>query len=261
MRFMGLLGLLLPATLAAQAPSYRSAQLACVRYGEVMESRLTVESGGQMGSATSGREGDLVLSAGTPLADQRIPLVGWYDSLRVWRVAGTSRLEPDASGIIGGQYRGELGPDGLFVTRERPFVPDELREVMDLGAALDDLLPRLPPRALQVGEEWRGGDSVAIQRLADSASLQRYRIRLNRSGEVVPPAGDSLTPAYTRDLVDEGTAAWSQDQGPVRYDRRTTVVARVPAGGTVKRMVRSQLEQRVMIERRPGQPDCAAAGQ
>lgn len=251
--------LLLPGALAAQAPSYSTAQLACVRYGEVMESRLTVESGGQMGSATSGREGDLVLAAGTPLSGGQMSLVGWYDSLRVWRVAGTSRLEPDASGIIGGQYRGVLGPDGMFVTRDRPFVPDELREVMDLGAALDDLLPRLPPRALQVGEEWRSGDSVAIQRLADSTPHQRYKIRISRSGEVAPPAGDTLTPVYSRDLTEEGTAAWSEALGPVRYERRTTVVARVPAGGAVKRMVRSQLEQRTIIERRPAAPDCSAA--
>src|SRR5512134_3436549 len=134
---------MIPCTSAAQAPAYDARQLGCVRYGEVMDSRLTVESGGRMGSATSGREGDLIITASAPLADQRVPLVAWYDSLRVWRVAGNARLEPNASGIIGGQYRGELGPDGSLVTRERPFVPDELREVMDLGAALDDLFPRL----------------------------------------------------------------------------------------------------------------------
>jgi hypothetical protein len=225
----------------------------------MMDSRLTVESAGRMGSATSGREGDLVIAAGAALPAQRIPLVAWYDSLRVWRVAGNARLEPDASGIIGGQYRGELGPDGTFVTRERPFVPDELRAVMDLGAILDDLLPRLPPRALQVGEEWRSGDSLAIQRLADSTALQRYRIRMARSGEVIPPPGDTLTPAYTRDLTDEGVAAWSPAEGPVRYERRTTVVAQVPAHGAVKQLVRSQMEQRTVLERRPDVPDCSAA--
>ena len=248
-----------PGALGAQQPAYTTAQLACVRFGEVMDSRLAVESGGRMGSATSGREGDIVITAGAPLPAQRIPIVAWYDSLRVWRVAGNARLEPDASGIVGGQYRGELGPDGSFVTRDRPFVPDELREVMDLGAALDDLLPRLPPRALQVGEEWRSGDSLAIQRLADSTALQRYRIRISRSGEVLPPPGDSLTPAYTRDLTEEGTAAWSRELGPLRYERRTTVVAQVPASGAVKQLVRSQLEQRTVIERRPDVPDCSAA--
>jgi hypothetical protein len=245
--------------LAAQAPAYSTAQLQCVRFGEVVDSRLTVESAGRMGSATSGREGDLIVTAGGRGSDQRIPLVAWYDSLRMWRVAGNVRLEPDASGFIGGQYRGHLLPDGSFVTRERPFVPDALREVADLSAVLDDLLPRLPLRALQVGEEWRSGDTLAIQRLADSALAQRYRIRITRSGEVVPQPGDTLTPAYTRDLTDEGTAVWSMVDGPLRYERRSTVVATIPAGGAVKQVVRSQLEQHTLLERRPGRPDCSPA--
>lgn len=250
---------MLPGQVGAQAPAYTPAQLACARFGEEMEGRLTVETAGRMGSATSGREGEVVVAAGLPVDGQRIPVVVWYDSLHVWRTAGNSRLEPDALGIIGGQYRGDLLPDGAFLARERPFIPDELKEVMDLGNVLEDFFPRLPPRALQVGEEWRSGDSLAIRRLDDSASAQRFRLRIVRSGTVSPPVGDTITPAYTRDLTEDGTVAWSQALGPLRYERRTTVVAQVPPSGALKRPVRSQLEQRSIIERRPGTPDCSAA--
>lgn len=248
-----------PPVLGAQGPDYTAQQLACVRYREVMESRLTVESTGRLGSATSGREADLIVTAGQPGPGQRLLVVAWYDSLITWRVAGNSRLEPDATGIIGGQYRGQLLPDGSFLTQERPFIPDELREVMDLGNVLEDFFPRLPPRALQVGEEWRSGDSLAIQRLDDSAQAQRYRIRVARSGEVHPAPGDTITPAYTRTMVDEGTATWSQALGPLRYERTTTVAAEIPASAGLKRPVRSQVEQRTQVERRPDTPDCTPA--
>ncbi len=242
----------------AQEAMYRAGSFACARFREVLESNLTVETAGRMSSATSGREGDLLVTA-TPGQADGLDVVAWYDSLRIWRVAAGSRMEPDASGLLGGQYRGELAPDGSFTTRDRPFVPDEVHEVMDMSNALDDFLPRLPPRALQVGEEWRSGDTLAVQRLSDSASLQRFRIRIDRDGVVPAPAGDTLTPAYTRDLTDTGVAVWDLTRGPVRYDHRIEVVADIPARGGVKRPVRSQLQQHAIFERRedPGAAACA----
>ena len=240
----------------AQQATYRPGMFACVRLREVLESNLTVETAGRMSSATSGREGDLLITATAGNA-AALSIVAWYDSLRIWRVAAGSRMEPDASGMLGGQYRGNLTPDGSFTTRDRPFVPDEVHEVMDMSNALDDFLPRLPPRVLQVGEEWRSGDTLAVQRLSDSASGQRYRIRIERHGIVPPPAGDTLTPAYTRDLVDVGVAVWDLARGPLRYDHRIEVVAEIPASGGVKRPVRSQLQQHAIFERRED-PDAAA---
>ena len=52
----------------------------------------------------------------------------------------------------------------------------------------------LPARALAVGEAFRLADTLTIQRLADSAGLQRYRVERETAGRVPPPAGDSLTP-------------------------------------------------------------------
>lgn len=238
----------------AQGAAYTPAMLACASFREVMEADLTVESGGRTGSATSGREG-VLLVAGRPGEGAMTRIAAWYDSLRIWRAAAGPRSEPDPSGMLGGQFRGDLAPDGRLSINARPFVPDEVLAVMDMGSALDDFLPRLAPRMLQVGEEWRLGDSIAIQRLADSAALQRFRVRIARTGPVHPAPGDTITPTYTRNLSDIGVAAWDPVRGPVRYDHRVEAVADVPAEGGVDRPVRSQLRQHVVLERLAA--DCA----
>ena len=82
----------------------------------------------------------------------------------------------------------QLRPDGIVDDAESSrSCRTQLREVTDLASALDDLLPRLPPEPLQVGEEWRSGDTLAIKRLSDSAGLQRYHVQLTRQGPVPPP--------------------------------------------------------------------------
>ncbi len=92
----------------------------------------------------------------------------WYDSLALARGSPAGELRPDTDGLLGGRYRGLLGPDGGYTAQARPFVPDEVAEVADLGAALDDLLPPLAPVALAPGQTWRGPSTV-IRRLADTA--------------------------------------------------------------------------------------------
>jgi len=236
---------------AQSAPSYTATQMACARFRETIRSDLTLETGGRMLSASSGREGDLLVAAMASPSSPALTLVAWFDSLQVWRSAGGSRVEPDASGVLGGRYRGELFPDGAFTTHVVPFVPQTVREVTELSSALDDMLPRLPPRLLQVGEEWRSGDSLAIRRLSDSASIQRYRVQIMRQGPVPPPPGDTLTPTYTRTLTDRGVAAWDPARGALRYEHAINVEASVPAGGAVRNAARSQVEQQILLERRP----------
>ena len=240
------------APLAAQsAPGYTATQLACARFRETIRSDLALETGGRMISASSGREGDLLLAAMTSPSGPALTVVAWFDSLHVWRSAGGSQVEPDASGVLGGRYRGQLLPDGAFTTHLVPFVPQAVREVTDLSGVLDDMLPRLPPRLLQVGEEWRSGDSLAIKRLSDSASLERYRVLIMRRGAVPPPPGDTLTPTYTRTLTDRGVVAWDRVRGALLYDHAIGVEANVPAGGAVRNAARSRVEQQILLERRP----------
>ena len=241
--------------LAAQsAPDYTATQLACARFRASVRSDLTLQTAGRTATANSGRDSDLILATLASSSSPSLEYVAWFDSLRVWRSAGGDRVEPDASGVLGGHYRGEILPDGALTTHVVPFVPGAVREVTDLSSALDDMLPRLPPRALQAGEEWRSGDSLAIKRLSDSASLQRYRVQIIREGTVSPPAGDTLTPTYTRTLNDRGIAAWDPVRGPVRYDHDVTVEASVPVGGAIRSPARSLVEQQIVLERRADPP-------
>lgn len=236
-------------TAAQSVPGYTASQFACARFHEEVRSDLTIQTSGRTASATSGRESYLIvaaIAAPTPPASR---FVAWFDSLRVWRSAGGNRVEPDASGVLGGRYRGDILPDGSVITQVTPFVPPYVREVTELANTLDDMFPRVPPRVLQAGEEWRSGDTLAIKRLSDSANLQRYRVQLMREGAVHPPPGDSLTPTYTRTLSDRGVAVWDPARGPMRYDHEITVEASLPVGGAIRTPMRSLVEQRVVLER------------
>jgi hypothetical protein len=128
-------------------------------------------------------------------------------------------------------------------------VPDPVRELSDVASALEDLLPPLPPRLLQVGEAFRPGDSLGIQRLADSAGLQRYRVEREVTGRVLPAAGDTLTPPFDRSVRDVGSFIWHPDEGLHRYERRLDIEVTVSPGGAVKRAVRSEVAQRATLVR------------
>ncbi|MCU0620977.1 MAG: hypothetical protein MUC69_05685 [Gemmatimonadales bacterium] len=156
---------------------------------------------------------------------------------------------PDTDGVLGGRFRGTLASDGRYQAGTRPYVPDGVREVWDLGAVLDDLLPPLPPRALQVGEAWRAGDSLAIRRLSDSAGVARYRTERRAMGRVEPPVGDTLTPPFERQTEEQGTFAWHPRDGVLRYERRAEVEVLVPEGRGVRRPVRSHIAQHAVLTR------------
>ena len=123
---------------AQSAPGYTATPLACARFRESVRSQLTIQTAGRTATASSGRDSYLVLAAKTGSASPPFALVAWFDSLRVWRSAGGDRVEPDASGVLGGRYRGELLPDGSVTTQVVPFVPEPVREVTDLAGVLDD---------------------------------------------------------------------------------------------------------------------------
>jgi hypothetical protein len=236
--------------LSAQvAPGYAATQLACARFHETVRSDLTLQTAGRTATARSGRDSYLIVAVAAGPAAPQMLLVAWFDSLAVWRSAGGNRLEPDASGVLGGRYRGVLLPDGSVSMEVSPFVPAGVREVMDLAGALDGVFPRLPPRVLQAGEEWRSGDTLAIKRLSDSAALQRYQVQRTLRGLVPPPPGDTLTPSYDRSLNDRGIAVWEPSRGPLRYDHDVTVEASVPVGGAIRNPVRSLVEQQILLER------------
>lgn len=243
---------LFPGVLTGQAaPAYSASIPGCARFGETVRTSLTLQTGGRTASATSGRSSELTFAVRDGAVQPVLQVVAWFDSLVVWRSAAGMRVEPDASGVLGGRYRAELLPDGTMTTSTVPFVPQEVREVTDLAGVLDDMLPRLPPRVLQSGEEWRSGDTLAIKRLSDSAGTQRYRVQLLREGPVPPPPGDTLSPTYTRQLDDRGIAVWLPSRGVVRFEHDITVEANVPATRAVRVPARSLVEQHIVLERLP----------
>ena len=254
-RYAGFMVLLVGSPAAGQsAPGYAASQLACARFHESVRSDLTLQTAGRTATANSGRESYLVIAAIAHPPEPSFQLVAWFDSLRVWRSAGGNRTEPDASGVLGGRYHAQLLPDGSTTTQVVPFVPAGVKEVTDLAGVLDGMFPRLPPRLLQAGEEWRSGDTLAIKRLSDSANLQRYHVQLSLQGPVAPPPGDSLTPTYVRTLNDRGVYAWDSARGPVRYDHAIAVEATVPVGGAIRNPARSLVEQQILLEREGDPP-------
>lgn len=246
---------------AQSVPGYVASQLTCARFHESVRSDLTLQTAGRSATANTGRDSYLHVAASAAPTAPELRLVAWFDSLRVWRSVGGDRQEPDASGVLGGRYRATLLPDGSTTTQVVPFVPAGVKEVTDLAGVLDGMFPRLPPRVLQAGEEWRSGDTLAIKRLSDSANLQRYHVQLTLQGPVPPPPGDSLTPTYVRSLSDRGIAAWDPQRGPVRYDHDVTVEATVPVGGAIRNAARSLVEQQILLEREtdPAPGTCPAS--
>src|SRR5919197_286923 len=118
---------------------YTAAQLQCTRFEEISHGRLVVESAGRRRLETVGRVGRWSLRARDTTAG--IALEAWYDSLSVWREGPTGKSIPDTDGLLGGRYRGVLSPAGRYAPVARPFIPDEVAEVAELGGALADLLP------------------------------------------------------------------------------------------------------------------------
>jgi hypothetical protein len=194
--------------------------------------------------------------AGTGLA-----LEAWYDSLTLTRDSPETRLAPDTDGLLGGRYRGRLGPAGGYTAEARPFVPDEVAEVADMGGALDDLLPPLPPAALAVGERWTNGSGLDLRRLPDSVAgrrvVQRYELRARTEVNEATVRGDTASIAARQVTVEVGRVDWEARAGLLRRVRHLVVETSVPAGRRVPQPVRTRLEEEVRLHRMSRPPGCS----
>jgi hypothetical protein len=182
-----------------------------------------------------------------------ISVEAWYDSLTVSRTSPEGVLAPDTDGLLGGRYRGTLSPAGRYTPGTRPFVPDEVAEVSDLGAALDDLLPPLPPSALAIGEHWRDGSGLELIRLPDSLAggrtVRRLALRSRSEASRATVRGDTTAIAARQVTVEEGEVAWDPTVGFLRRTRHIVVETSVPARGPVRAPLRSRLEQDIVLDR------------
>ena len=244
---------------AAQAAStppiafrYTTDQLVCAAFHETSHGTLDTQTGGRQRHETLRRDGVLQLRArpGGPA----ITIEAWYDSLTLSRRSADGTLAPDTDGLLGGRYRGTLSPDGRYAATARPFVPDEVAEVADVGGALDDLLPPIPPAALAVGERWSDGAGLELERLPDSLAgrrvVQRLVLRSRSESDRATIRGDTAAISARQVTVEQGRVDWDPRVGFLRRIRHVVVETSVPAGGPVAQPVRTRLEQEVYLVRR-----------
>ena len=113
--------------------------------------------------------------------------------------------------------------------------PTRSAEVADVGAALDDLLPPLPTRALAVGQQWSDGNGLELRRLADSTAdgrpIQRLVMHARSRSGTASIKGDTTQLSATEVTTEDGEIDWDQERGLLRRGRHIVVETTVPAGG------------------------------
>ena len=238
-------------------PAYSAAQLHCARFAETSRSETETETARGAVKATTERDG--IWSFRARDHGGGVSLEAWYDSLSLRRRTSESEVSADTDGLIGGRYRGLLRPSGAYVEIARPFIPDEVAEVSDLAAAARDLLPPLPPTALQPGESWRD-EGVELARLPDttvaSRPVLRFRFDARAQASQVVPHGDTVPVPLRQITTERGDIYWSLASGLIRRTRDITVEASIPSGGRIRQPVRSRVLQHVELTRLPSQQSC-----
>lgn len=236
---------------AATPPRYTPAMLRAVSFDERVRSAVQTQAGAASRAEVIGRDGRWQLRVAADSLPIR--LEAWYDSLVVWREGPEGRLVPDTDGLIGGRYRGTLSADGRFTPGTRPFVPDDVAEVTDLGGALTTFLPPLPRAALAVGGRWDEG-GVRIVRRSDSTvsgvPLARYRWIRTAADTAREGGADSLAWSVRTRLQEQGDLVWHPVLGPLAWRRTTIMELDIPVEGPVRRAARTRIEEEARAWRR-----------
>ena len=238
---------------ATQPFRYTAAQLDCATFLDRSRARLEAETGGRRRRETLVRSG--VLRVRAHPAGEEVAIEAWYDSLAGSPESPETTLVPDTDGLIGGRFRGTLSPSGRYRVVARPFVPDEVAEVADVGGALEDLLPPLPHGAPAVAQSWSDGAGLELRRLADSAAngraIQRLALRLRTRTDTASIRGDTTRLPAAEVSTEEGQVDWDPERGLLRRTRHIVIETSVPAGGPLKLPFRSRLEQDGELVRGP----------
>jgi hypothetical protein len=232
-------------------PSYSPKQLDCAQFIETAQSTIAAQSGGRGREQTIGRRGVWQFRAAPAKSD--IALVGWLDTLSLWRRSPETTIRPDTDGLIGGRYRGLLSRTGRYTGQVQPFVPDEVAEVARMATALDDFFPALPPRGLHPGEVWTDSLGLKIQRLSDSAlsgvPLYRYALEAASETRSAQSTYDTVPLRLHQVSKEQGTFVWHPTLGLMRRERRIVIETTVPPGRAVREAVRSHIEQQISVAR------------
>jgi hypothetical protein len=242
------------------AVGYTANQLNCARFLETVASEILTEAAGRTRRQTADRRGVWQFRAAPSKSE--VSLEGWLDSLVLSRSSPETTIRPDTDGLLGGRYRGNLSRTGVYSSRVRPFVPDEVAEIAEMSGALDDLFPRVPSRALKAGEEWTDSLGLTIRRLPDSAlsgvPLLRFALESRKQSRAAPTPADTLPLKLRQKSEEQGEFVWHPLLGLLRRDRRIVVETTVPPSRSVRQAVRSKVEQRITVLRDlTGRAGCA----
>lgn len=241
----------LPLLAQLDGPSYHPLQLDCARYRQQIRSEIQLESGRRRSRETTGRDGVLVVRA--TARDSALFLEAWFDTLAVWREGSGERLEPETDGVIGGRFKGVLTGLGGFTSLDRPFVPDDVAQVADVGDALEELLPPLPAVLLSPGAAWKDEFGNVVTRIPDGMNqgrrVERYRLVRRSEREESRWLPDSTEVRAIRRQSESGVYEWSGELGPLRWEREITVEVSVPAGAVIKQPFRTRIVQQVTVDR------------
>jgi hypothetical protein len=226
------LGLAVLGATQASPARYRAAQLECAAFLEEVRSELTSTIGSTSRVERMGRDG--IIRVRALAGDSGIALTAWYDSLAVWRESPEGRLTPETDGLVGGRWRGWLGPTGAYRATAFPFIPDEVAEVAELSHLVEDFFPLLPDSGLGgPRHQWsRRSDSVTTAVVQDSALAVR------------------------RETEETGSLEWDPVRGPSGWERRVRVTARIPPGGPFRRGLVTGLVQTIRVTRLSAPPSC-----
>ena len=240
MKVAGLASLIsagIAAAAGAQSPRY-PLNLSGSAFIEQVRSDVTTASGSAERRRTIDR------SARYAFSMRQDTIVVTADSLRLDETADNVRRTVDVDAVIGGRWKLLVPAGSTPVAVDAPFVPGVVVDVSDLGAAMDDFLPAVPP-PLAPGKDTSDGGRT-WRRLADSAARQRYHWSERRHADSTSIGADSVTMHTLLDSHEESEMAWDPERGPLAWTRRieTTVTSRF-AGRTVRAVV----EQRVRVTR------------
>ncbi|HET6796215.1 MAG TPA: hypothetical protein VFH40_03565 [Gemmatimonadales bacterium] len=230
---------------------YTANQVNCAHFLETTQSSIVTVSGGRVREQSSGRTA--VWQFRAEPAIEQVKIEGWLDSLVLWRKSKEGTIRPDTDGLLGGRYRGRLSSMGRYQSQVRPFIPDEVAEVADMGSALDDLFPPLPSPELRPGQAWKDSSGVTLRRLADSAMsgvpLYRFELESHRVQRSARLPGDTTRIALRQVTDEQGTFVWHPTMGLLRRERRIVVETSVPASRRTGQPVHSKIEQSIALVR------------
>lgn len=226
---------------AVAAPSYSAALLRCTGFAESVASEIRMAGPSATRTEHSGRAGLLQVRA--------VPVTGgldfeaWYDTLAVWRDGPEGRLVPETDGLIGGRWRGSLGPAGAATIQASPFMPPDMLPVADLSTVLADFFPSLPPRPLASGESWSDDDGHQITRRPDHDGVWSFEWKIDRAR---PLSTGAVGGERIREV---GHVIWRDGVGLESWQRQITVDIEARRSLESGSSLRSRVTQSISVTR------------